>query len=230
ISNGNTVVTDNDTTNELQSLQLAQDTLLSLTGKPGTVNLGHLLDNTDKQEISFNSNDTTLSISNGNTVFVKSLMDNTDNQTISFENGQLGISNGNTVDISSKKIAFRASKKAGSTPIFVDDSTTLIFNNERLDFSSNYNHETGIFTVPEDGSGIYYFQITYNFVSDIRLRIIKNGSILENILFNKSHTGMLSYPFVLELQENDTIQIRFVVVSGSFASTGEGYFTGHKLF
>ena len=64
---------DTNSTNELQTLSLASDTL-ALSNSGGTVSLTPYLDNTDAQTLSLNSND--LSISNGNTIDLSTITTN----------------------------------------------------------------------------------------------------------------------------------------------------------
>jgi hypothetical protein len=86
---------DMDSTNELQIISLSGDTLYLSNG--GYVILSSYLDNTDDQTISYNQQNSELSIEDGNTVDLSTLLDNTDNQQISISNDTITLENGGSV-------------------------------------------------------------------------------------------------------------------------------------
>ncbi len=108
ISNGANVTfdvadNDNNSTNEIQDLSLATNTL-SLTGDATTVNLAPYLDNTDNQDLSISGN--TLSLTNDVTpINLAPYLDNTDSQNLSSSssstNRTISISGGasTTIDV-----------------------------------------------------------------------------------------------------------------------------------
>ncbi len=86
---------DMDSTNELQIISLSGDTLYLSNG--GHVILTSYLDNTDDQTISYNPQNSELSIEDGNTVDLSDLLDNTDNQQISISNDTINLEDGGSV-------------------------------------------------------------------------------------------------------------------------------------
>lgn len=86
---------DMDSTNELQIISLSGDTLYLSNG--GYVILSSYLDNTDDQTISYNQQNSELSIEDGNTVDLSTLLDNTDNQQLSISNDTITLENGGSV-------------------------------------------------------------------------------------------------------------------------------------
>ncbi|GIV35198.1 MAG: hypothetical protein KatS3mg031_2733 [Chitinophagales bacterium] len=86
---------DGDSTNELQTLHISNDSLYISNGN--AIDLSSFLDNTDAQTLALSG--TNLSISGGNTIDIASV--NTDAQTLSLTGNTLAISGGNTVDLSS---------------------------------------------------------------------------------------------------------------------------------
>lgn len=89
---------DGSTTNELQTISLATNTL-SLSNSGGSVDLSGYLDNTDAQTLGLVTN--TLSISGGNSVDLSGYLDNTDAQDLSLIGNTLSLTGDATsVDLS----------------------------------------------------------------------------------------------------------------------------------
>lgn len=128
--------------------------------------------------------------------------------------------NTKTADLSPKKVAFRAIKTT-NTPFASGASSIVLFTDEKLDISNSYDAITGIFTVPENGAGIYCFFFTVESVaSEFTYELLKNNQNPEILLpFNQ--------PILLELQENDNIKIR--ATSSDVATLKKASFIGYKL-
>lgn len=195
--NGRAIPVDTSLTNEIQTIQRSGNKL-SLSGTTAEVSVddgdadagNELIGN-----ITYNQNTRVLTVSEG-------------------------VSNSKTVDISSKKVAFRAIK---TTNLNVSTgSYTLVFADEKLDISNNYNASTGVFTVPANGTGLYIFHFTPESWTDPDL-------IYELLINDQNPELLLQYnqPVILELNENDAIKIR---ATASDATTiRKASFIGYKI-
>ena len=237
ISGGNKVKVDLSDTNEIQDLNLNGNTL-KVTGKADAtlVDLSKYLDNLDEQTLSLTGD--SLAISGGNKVKVdlsdtneiqdlqltdnilkitgnpsahsvdlSGYMDNTDKQQLALEGFNLSITDGGTVNIRPEVIAFRA-KRTGGNPITPGDSTFLEFIIETIDEGTSFEFETGKFTVPPGGNGLYRVDIQYKFSDGHQLKLYKNDNAVETILENMgSLNGIISYNNILFLQDGDILRI-----------------------
>jgi hypothetical protein len=143
ITNGNTVNIP-DANTDAQTLSLATN-MLSISGG-NTVNLATYLDNTDAQNLAFNTGTQILSIGGGNTVNLSSLLDNTDAQSISRSGNTLSISgNASTVDLSTylDNTDILASLSCATSQIARWNGTIWICSND-IDTNTTYTNGTGI--------------------------------------------------------------------------------------
>ncbi|MFN8207460.1 MAG: hypothetical protein U0T82_08635 [Bacteroidales bacterium] len=192
-SGTSTVNIDADPSNEIQDLQLTGNAL-KITKNAGA-----------------------------STINLAPFLDNTDAQSLSFSNGNLTISNGNSVSIRESIIAFRVLKTSINL-ISHPDSTLLYFNQEGLDTQNAYDPSSGSFTVPAGGDGIYSFTVSYAYASTQILRIIKNDLIFETL------QPFDNYSFMLSLAAGDRIGIRLVNPSTSTTFNNSiGSFMGYRV-
>lgn len=197
ISNGNSVSIDTSSMNEIQDLARNGNKItLSRNGGEVTIDDADADSNNELiTSIDFNQNSRLLSIHEG-------------------------ASNVKSINISAKKVAFRAIKTSNYNMVS-GANTTMIFADERLDLSNNYNASTGVFTVPVNGSGTYCFFFTYE-ASDATLKF-------ELLINDQNPELLLTYnqPVIFDLQENDTIKIR--VTASDDATVKKASFIGYKI-
>jgi hypothetical protein len=247
ISNGNSVTLndivndpDADPQNELQDLRL-EGNLLRLSPPhpdPTTINLQPYFDNTDEQQLMLDKKKNLLSITNANTVEIDADTTN-ELQQLSRTGYDLKLSkNGGTVNIKPEIIAFRAVKTPlQSQSLEVGRDYDLIFKAELLDTGEKpgnelgyYNEDSGIFTVPPDGEGLYFFEVNYDFNTSHSLRIMLNSELHEIIFdgYGVGVSGIKTYSFILMLDAGDFVNINLLNQSlPSFS--GSGTFLGYRI-
>lgn len=196
--------TDFDPDNELQSINI-DNNVLTIENDPLStqVDLEPYLDNTDNQQIEYDSINYDLSISNGNTVSIGSI------------------------------IAFRSSMSSNFTlnndvyqkVVFDNDSDPNNISNV------NYNTTTGIFTAPTDG--IYNITITTEFgFSNAHLKVVKNTSDYEKLLGPTSVAGTFNSSVTCKLNAGDEISIWIKQTNGFDLSSVpfSGTFSGFRIY
>jgi hypothetical protein len=146
-----TVSNDNDSTNEIQSLSIASNTL-SLSKGGGNVNLAPYLDNTDAQTLSLTG--ATLSISGGNSVSIPTAAANLDNDSTNELNSAFALS-GSTLSITDAGGA-----KSVNLSTFLDntDAQTLNLSGTTLSISggNSVTLPTGSSVWSTSGTTAYY--------------------------------------------------------------------------
>jgi hypothetical protein len=162
ITNGNTVNIP-DANTDAQTLSLATNTL-SISGG-NSLSLAAYLDNTDSQNLAYNTGTQVLSIGGGNTVNLSTLLDNTDSQAISKAGNTLSITgNAGTVDLSSyldntdllaslSCSTGQIAKWNGTVWACAADSNTTYTNGTGIGLAGNVFSNTGVLSVAT-GTGI----------------------------------------------------------------------------
>jgi hypothetical protein len=202
INRGNYVLTDNSTSNEIQTISRSNDTIYLSRGG-GQIKLPadrvDDADNNPANELqSLQINGSNLSLSPG----------------------------GNTVNIRPAIIAFRAFKGNGGAGYPAGSSATLDFS-DSLDIGNGFNN--GRFTVPPGGEGLYFFEVTYKFDGNQNLSIYVNGTKKEDIYgtWGPSITGINNFPFILNLNAGNYVEIRTYFTN--YGSTQPGIFMGYRI-
>jgi hypothetical protein len=229
---------DADITNEIQDLQLNGD-LLTITKNSGSqgVSLSKYLDNTDEQQLGFNSVNNTLTLTGSESVNLTSLIDDADAdpqneiQSLSYNENDLtkslSISGSGSVVIDNK-VAFRARKTASESGLLYMTYYDFIASVVDYNYGDAYNESTGIFSVPQDG--IYTFNIGFTATGGGDARAIKivYGTGNEEILNNGiSQNASLLRSITLKLTTGQTVKIQ--VNTGASNETGIGSFSGYKV-
>jgi hypothetical protein len=135
-------------------------------------------------------------------------------QSLRINNNQLTISNGNTVDLRQKLIAFRAVNNNSSVMISPGATIKLIFADTLMNYWNIYNSNSGVFTCPSDGAGLYQFNISFDYGSYTSIQLqtwtIRAGvdQLKENL--QKFNT----YSFIYYLNPNDQLYIKLVNTGG----------------
>jgi hypothetical protein len=202
ITRGNFILSDNSTSNEIQSLRRSNDTIYLSKGG-GIVKLPEdKVDDADHDPANelqrLEINGTNLSITPG----------------------------GNTINIRPDIIAFRAFKSNGGSGYPTGQIVKLEFS-DSLDISNCFTN--GTFTVPIGGGGLYFFEITYKFDSNQYLCIYKNGIKKEDVFgtWGMNLNGINSMPFILYLNDNDKVEVFSTFIN--FGSTQPGIFMGYRI-
>jgi len=207
-----------------QTLSIINDSIRISGGNK--VSLEQFYDNTDNQTLSLIGD--SIGISGGNKKSLAKFYDNTDNQTISLVDDSIRISGGNAIDVSQlinpQNIYFYADKTTIST---VTPSTDiyLIFNEERVDEGSAYNHVTGTFSTLASGLYSFYFIYTAKFSQKVSI-YVNNGEY--DLLYTASQDEKVRRSFMLFLTAGDIVNM--VVNSGLDTEIGEATLTGFKVY
>ncbi|UCG27994.1 MAG: hypothetical protein JSV24_01160 [Bacteroidales bacterium] len=194
---------DPDPSNEIQDLQLNGNILtITRNGSPTSIDLAKYLDNTDDQQLTYNSS-----------------------------SGMLTLENGGNADLSELKniplVGFRALKETTSLHVTVPDSAILKFENEIYDYGDVYDPSAGLFTTPENG--VYFFYVTFNSGSKQTVKVLKNGSHFTTFFggSTSSFEGFTSFSFMEYLYSGETISIQ-VNIDG-IGNCGIGTFSGFRV-
>jgi len=217
---------DSDPGNEKQGLVIDANHMLMITSDTMVkqVDLSPYL--VDNQNLATSGD--TLKIDRGS--FVLTDNDKTNElQKLSITGSNLTISpGGNTINITPDIIAFRAFKSNGGTGYPAGRIVKLEFA-DSLNIGNGFNN--GTFTVPVNGSGLYFFQLTYKFDGNQNLSIYKNDIEIEKIYdystWSYPIAGINSIPFILDLKDNDKIEIISTFIN--FGSTQPGIFMGYRV-
>jgi hypothetical protein len=229
---------DYDITNEIQDIQLTGD-LLTITRNPGSagVSLSKYLDDTDKQQLSYNSVDKKLSLTNSVTVDLSSLADadgdpTNEIQSLTFTESDLtkslsisGVAGSVVID---NKVAFRVKNK--SSDIATKDSYPIM-TYDSVDYNDGdyLNETTGIFTAPVDG--IYTFNVAYfaDGAGDGReIAIYINSVLYEKLAISIGSGSIIPVKSVtMRLIATNTVSV--VIYTGLATQTGTGSFSGFKV-
>ena len=232
---------DHDISNEIQDLNLTGN-LLSITKStvPG-IDLGKYIDNTDAQQLSFNSVNNTLNLTGSIPVDLTPLINDADAdpaneiQSLSYnpENFQLSIDkNGNPATIG-QIIAFRAGI---ATSITLPDNTPvdLVFDNvtsaNLYNEGSAYNSTLGSFQSPYNG--IYTFSVTINLPANGSIQFKVNGSAYETLIWPTSSSGSYKGSITVKLAQNDLVKVSILQTNGfaipSYSISGN--FSGFRVY
>jgi hypothetical protein len=228
---------DADITNEIQDLQLNDD-LLTITKNSGSqgVSLSKYLDNTDEQQLGFNSVNNTLSLTGSESVNLTSLIDDADAdpqneiQSLSYNETDLtkslSISGSGSVVIDNK-VAFRARKNTSTSTTQLTEIPFLpdeqIYND-----GSTYNATSGVFTAPV--AGLYSFDINYSADGpggSRELIVYYNTGIYEKLAIEISSGTLTSRSITMKLNSGD--QVKLMIYTGMATQTGTGSFSGYKV-
>ncbi|MCD4769227.1 MAG: complement C1q domain-containing protein [Bacteroidales bacterium] len=254
ISGGNiinlaSVLRDDDVsdTNEIQDILLDGNNKLSITNNTTSagVELSPFLDNTDEQELGFNSGTKKLYISNvSDSVSLSTLVNDADfdpvNELItgvSIEGTELVIdegSNQHRVDLSGNIVAFRVKKETSvAAPIASD--VTFIPDYIEYNEGSAFDELTGEFTAPF--KGIYTFNATFTADGSggsRRLSIYLYSSLLydglyEDLEIEISPSAVITNRSItMRLLQADVVKL--VVNTGLSTQTGTGTFSGFRVY
>jgi hypothetical protein len=228
---------DADITNEIQDLQLNGD-LLTITKNSGSqgVSLSKYLDNTDEQQLGFNSVNNTLTLTGSESVNLTSLIDDADAdpqneiQSLSYNETDLtkslSISGSGSVVIDNK-VAFRARKNTSTSTTQLTEIPFLpdeqIYND-----GSTYNATSGVFTTPV--AGLYSFDINYSADGpggSRELIVYYNTGIYEKLAIEISSGTLTSRSITMKLNSGD--QVKLMIYTGMATQTGTGSFSGYKV-
>jgi hypothetical protein len=239
ISGGNTVPLPN----QIQDLSLDVNNKLKITNNPTAteIDLTRFLD--DKQQLSFNNTDNTLSITNGTApVDLSGLKNDADAdptneiQTFTYDpdNYQLSLSKGGGSTTIGQIIAFRAGITASlnllnNTPVdlIFDQVTGTNFYNDGL----YYSPTSGIFQAPY--SGIYSFSVTMNLPIGLSSVIIKlTGSNYETIIGPTTASGYFRANLIMKLSKFDIVNVGLIQTNGFPVNPYivSGTFSGYRVY
>jgi hypothetical protein len=241
---------DHDITNELQEIHLDQEkNELTISNSPtnNPVYLNKYLDNTDEQTLSVKGD--SLLISNGNAILTDVSKTN-ELQSPVLNANELGLTNDLTntkvnlekylvhdqnlhidgykltidsgiINIRPDIFAFKALTEGYSVPLQIGIPSILKFPGEKLNMGNGYNKETGRFTVPIGGEGLYHFDLIYKSVPEHTVEIYVNGDFKEKVI------TVEYYPFVIYLKDNEYIEI--VLKSTEISNSRQGIFSGYRI-
>jgi hypothetical protein len=183
---------DIDPANEIQDLSLAGNILtITKNGTATQIDLSVYLDNTDSQQLSFDSNSNTLSITNGNSV-------------------NLGGS-----------VAFRARKNLSDGGLNFLADYDFIANNIEYNSGLGYNNSTGVFTAPLPGIYSFNVGYYANGSGDSRkLYIFVDGSLYETLQTGIGGGVSLHKSIMIKLTLGQTVCIKFNTGTSSESGTG----------
>jgi len=233
---------DFDITNEIQDLELSGDLLkISKNSNSTGVNLVKYLDNTDDQQLGFNSVNNTLSLTGSVSADLSSLKNDADAnptneiQSLSYDpdNYQLTLDKDGGQAVIGQIIAFRAGI---ATSVSLPDNTpvNLIFDNvsgaNYYTDGSYYDNIAGEFTAPY--TGIYSFNISINLPinSSIILKIFSDN--YETIIGPTSANGSFKGNITIKLTKNDIVRLT-VTQNNGYAIPSysiNGYFSGYRVY
>ena len=228
ILGGNKVLLPDD----IQDLQIDFNNKLKITRNPAAseINLSKYL-----QTVSFNTANSNLSISDGNTIDLSSLKNDADAnpanelQSLNYDknSGSLSISSGNSVSINNT-VGYKARKVTSQTGLTL--GTTYPFINSEVEFNegSNYNSGSGSFTAPVPG--IYTFFITYRADGTGSGRVFSlllNGNLYEILGPDISAGTELSRWVTMKLNQGDEISL--TINTGMSTYSGTGSFVGYRV-
>ncbi|MFO7853292.1 MAG: C1q-like domain-containing protein [Bacteroidota bacterium] len=231
---------DADPLNEIQDLRI-EDNILKITGNadPTNINLSGYLDNTDEQDLSFNSSDSTIMISNGNPADLSTVLRDEDTDAgnelitgVSIDGTELVINEGvneNRVDLSSNIIAFRAKKTENTDAAMPLSNVDFIPDTQEFNDGLCFNMSTGEFTASHDG--IYTYNIKYSADGDgsgRALMIYRNGNLYENLGQDISSGTKLYRSVTMKLVSQD--KVKLVIHTGTGTAIGTGNFSGYKVY
>ena len=193
---------DADPTNELQDLVLNNDEL-TITGKqsPNRINLARYLDNTDNQQLSYNPQTNTLSLTNGGSVTLGSIVafrakklvsePATPSTDVTFIPNILEYNDGNAYN--------------SSTGEFVAPATGL------YTFSISYKAEIGNYQIIE------------------KISLYLNSNLYECVAVGiAKDTQITASSITMKLNQGDVVKL--VINTGTSTQTGTGTFSGFKVY
>jgi len=194
---------DPDPTNEIQDLQLNGNILtITINNTPTEINLSAYLDDTDDQQISYDSGTNILSLENGGT------SDLSDLRNIPL-------------------VGFRALKETTTLHTTIPDSTVMVFGNEVFDYGGGFNETNGQFTAPSDG--VYSFTVAFDYEAKQTLKVLKNEFYYDTYFGGSttSFDGFVSFSFLIYLNESETISIQVNI--DNIGTCGIGSFSGFRV-
>jgi hypothetical protein len=196
ILRGNSV----DLTPMKQNLNLTGN-ILTITNiaSPTQIDLTKYLDNTDNQQLSYNSTENTLSLTNGGTVTLGSM------------------------------IAFRAKKtnnETGFTPTWEYDFKN--YDNPDYNDGSGFDPASGVFTAPADGIYTFTVGYNAISSSGARkLFIYLNDVLYETLNTDISGVSSLARSVTMKLSSGNKVKVRFN--TGISNESGTGTFSGYRV-
>jgi hypothetical protein len=233
---------DYDITNEIQDIQLTGD-LLTITKNSGStgISLSKYLDDTDKQQLAFNSDNYTLSLTNGGSISLTDLKNDADFnptneiQSLTFTESDLtkslsisGVAGSVVID---NKVAFRAKKTTSETKTVWMADYDFIMEPPEYNDGEGYDYTTGIFTVPFNG--VYTFNIGYSATGAGDSRILKilhtHELTNEYEILNSGISNGMSFVRSITLKLTAGDQIKPIINVGTGYETGTGSFSGFKV-
>jgi hypothetical protein len=254
ITGGNFV----DLTPMKQNLSL-NGNILTITNvsNPVQVDLTKYLDNTDSQNLSFNSSSNILSISggtsadltlmkqnlslNGNILTITNIsnpvqidltkyLDNTDNQQLSYNPSTytLSLTNGGSAVLGSF-IAFRARKTTSDTGLSFLTDYDFIPSNVDYNDASGFDGGTGVFTAPS--TGIYTFNVGFTATGSGDARALKlnlNGGLYEILNSAISSNTSFTRSVTMKLFSGDKVKV--IINTGTSSESGTGSFSGFRVY
>ncbi len=233
---------DADPENEIQDIELADDLLTITNNSTSTgVSLNKYLDNTDNQQLSFNSSDNTLSLTNSISADLTYLKDDADAdpeneiQALIYnpENYQLSLTNDDNPVTIGELIAFRAEI---SSSLLLPDNTpvNLIFNlisgDNYYNEGDDYDNLTGTFHVPNDG--IYSFSVSITLPPNGSIIVKVLGTDYETIIGPSTSNGIFRGSITMKLNKDDIVNLSILQNNGYEISSYNvnGYFSGYRLY
>ncbi len=225
--NGGEVTIDASETNELQTLSKVNGSLVlsnALNGRaiPIDTSLNNEIQTIHRTGNKLFLSGTTTEVSvddadaDAGNELIGSITYNQNTRVLSLTEGS---SNSKTVDLSPKKVAFRAIKTT-NTNVASGAVITLVFGDEKQDIGGGYDAITGTFTVPSNGAGVYAFFFSLESPEPVvSFELLKNNANPEILL-------TYNQPVLLDLNENDTIKIR--ATASDAATIKKASFIGYK--
>lgn len=198
ISGGNSVSVDTSAANEIQTLSKSGNKIILSNGGEASV------DDADADP---------------ENELITSLNFNKITQEITINEGT---NNSKKVNIKPKQVAFRYLKHINNS-LNPGDKYVVKFLIKEYDELDVYDINTGIFTVPSEGEGVYCFFV--NFLN------LSNEFTVELYVNDINPRPILSYnqPLMIKLYANDKVKIQVTSNASDLTVLNKGSFIGYKL-
>lgn len=196
--NGRAIPIDTSLNNEIQTIQRTGNKL-SLSGTT--------------TEVSVDDND-----ADAGNELITGISFNQSTQRLTIQEG----SNSQFVDIAPKQIAFRYTKHINNS-LNPGEKYTVKFLIKEQDDLNVYDVNTGIFTVPSDGAGLYcFFSNFYNLHTQFTVELLIND-------INPKSLTSYNQPLLIKLNANDKVKIQVTSGATDLETLNKGAFIGYKL-